>query len=30
MFLLVEILGIWFNNPEKCEKVGEKITRYQL
>ena len=23
----MEILGIWFNSPEKCEKVGEQISR---
>ena len=23
----MEILGIWFNNPEKCEQVGEQISR---
>ena len=26
--ILGEILGIWFNNPEKCAKVGEHIARY--
>jgi hypothetical protein len=28
--LLVDILGIWFNNTEKCSKVGEQIARYKV